>query len=419
MNDQVYFFPINRPNEKAFSQSKNNPAKLPSTHINSKKIISNYDEGPSIKEKSDFSLYSFTTNNELPQKPSVKKNLFEKNHSPSFETTNRNEFLKAEIRVKIKAVKENYYSLSGKCSEITKSIESLEKKARDEKNHNGKAKIEENVELKAKMKSMENEIRTWKKKFEDTEKQNFHEIAQMKLLFRNSFISSESDIPEEKSAKEKDETKKSIISELKEKIEVMIKKNMELNKMLNRLLDELGFLKIESQAAREDFLSKILMKIKKERAETEKGYLNKLDSLQREIKDLRLENENKPMSLESAIFFNEKNQKSQDEGETKRLVLLENKNKELENELENLKLLYWNLEKKMQYDSLMGGDVKFTEQHLENMVYQTKKENFMKEEELKGKVKSLERQKESLQKKTIPKEFNLTKPSTAYRFLKK
>jgi hypothetical protein len=73
----------------------------------------------------------------------------------------------------------------------------------------------------------------------------------------------------------------------------------------------------------------------------------------------------------------------------------------------------------MQYDSLMGGDVKFTEQHLENMVYQTKKENFMKEEELKGKVKSLERQKESLQKKTIPKEFNLTKPSTAYRFLKK
>lgn len=388
--------------------------KLPSSHLYPKKITandsSNYEEGPSTKEKSDFSLYSFTTNNELPQKS---KNLYEKNHSPSSIENTRNEILKSEFRSKIKTAKKDSESLSLKCLELTKSIETLEKL---QKAQSSKPKSDgTSSDLKQQIKNLESEIAFWRKKYEDTERRNFHEIAQIKLLFRNSIISSDSDIPEEKT--EKDELRNTMISELKEKIEVMIKKNMDLNKMLNRLLDELGFLKIENQASRDDFFSKVLMKIKRESSEAEKSISNKLEGLQKEARELKLEAESKNMHNDSHFL---KQQPMGDELMMKKLALMENRNKELETELENLKLQYWNLEKKMQYDSLMGGDAKFTEEYLENLVYQTKKENYMKEEEMKVRVKNLEKQKENLQvHKKINKEATLTKPGTSYRFLRK
>ena len=412
MNEHLYFFPVTRANELMNSNVKQ--VKLPSTHLYPKKITandsSNYEEGPSTKEKSDFSLYSFTTNNDLPQKS---KNLYEKNHSPSSVENTRNEILKAEIRSKIKSAKKDYESLSAKCSEIAKHIETLEK---IQKTQSSKPKTEEtSSDLKLQIKNLESEIAFWRKKYENTEKNNFHEIAKMKLMFRNSIISSDSDIPEEKT--DKDELRNTMISELKEKIEVMIKKNMDLNKMLNRLLDELGFLKIENQASRDDFFSKVLMKIKKESSETEKSISNKLENLQKEARELKIEAENKTAYNDSHFL---KTQPMGDELLMKKLALMENRNKELETELENLKLQYWNLEKKMQYDSLMGVDAKFTEEHLENLVYQTKKENYMKEEEMKVRVKTLEKQKENLQiHKKNNKEATLTKPGTSYRFLSK
>ena len=376
MNDQIHFFPIktpNRINEIKVSQSKLPQYKFPSTQNYSKKVltgeISNTDEIPSVKEKSDNSLYSFITNNEMSVKLTSRKTpvLNDKRQSPSTSTEviNKNEQIKFEMREKIKFYKENYENISNKYSALLKSIETLEKKVYDEKIVK-KSKNEENIELKTKLIVMENEIKIWKKKFEDQEKQNFHEIAQIKLLFQNSFISSESEIPEEKQEKEANNKTKTVIFELKQKIEVMIKKNIELNKMLNRLLDELGFLKIESQQGREEYLSKIVNKYKKEKQDIENDLIRNLNILQKEITEKKSETENDG-NMRNLNTFHEKFSKNVQNGDEivlQRLAFLENKNKDLENELENFKLQYWNLEKKMQYDSLMGTDAKFTEQYL-------------------------------------------------------
>ncbi len=431
MNNHIYFFPIknsNSRNNPILNQTQIKQAKFPSTHSYSKQAFkaefSNYDDRPSTKEKSDFSLYSLTTNNDLPLKPIKKiKSNYDKPQSSLFSTENtiRNEHFKNDLKEKIKFYKENYEGLSEKYYAVLRSNENFEKKIKEEKEQL-KSKNEQNNNMndsKNRMNFLENEIKTWKKKYEETEKRNFHEIADTKLLFRNSIISSESDIPEENV--QNDESK-ALIYEIKEKIEVMILKNMELNKMLNRLLDELGFLKIESQFGREEFMNTIINKLKKERQEIEKKLMDKLDVLQKEIAENKFEIENNKINYENSYRSYEKNTKNTHYEEgimTERLTYLETKNKKLENELENLKLLYWNLEKKMQFDSLMGSDDKFTEEHLENLVYQTKKDNFMKVEELKEKVKKLEKHKESLQKKTSKKETHIFKPNIPDKYLKK
>lgn len=413
MNQHLYFFPSKITNpitNTNLKQNKISQIKVLSNQSYSKRAMggefTNNDERPSInKEKSDFSLYSFTTNNEPPQKQISKVAYYEK--TISYDQR------KNELKAKIKNYKENYEILSEKYNSLLKSIDDSEKKNVISKTEN------QSKDLNNQVKSLETEIKVWKKNYEDSEKQKFYEIAQMKLLFRNSIISSESDIPEENLAKEENLR---IVSDLKHKIDVMIEKNLELNKILNRSLDELGFLRIESQVGQDEYFNKILSKMKSEKLENEKKLLCQLNHLRNEISVFKHEISNESNLKESLKNNNERSNNPFTNGEEiifRRLAFLENKNKELENELENIKLQYWNMEKKMQYDSLMCDDVKFTDQHLENLVTKARKENQMKEEELIDKLKTLEIKKQNLKKKSVNKEFNTNKTYTSYKFLKK
>lgn len=419
MNPKIYYFQgknLNSSNE-VFDFSGRQQLK---NKVNVKNIVKNepfYSDKQAFnnkdnKEKSDFSLYSFTTNSEIPaknltNKTNNSKNNLINNQNFLYDNLNGNhynnhEVEKSSVREKIKSLKISHEESMKLNQSLFKEIENIEQKLLDKKALSEKKTETNNAELNEKIKFLEKELEIWQKKLQETEKNNSHEIAQIKLLFQNSFISSGSEIPEEK----EENNKKILASEIREKIEGMIEKNKKLNKELTELLDELRFLKLENKKDSQDFINKIISKYQEEKKEMERNLQTKLQMIQREI--VQIQNDNKQTEF-IYNFHKQQNpilnkQNNSDEYTMKKLNNLENKNKELENELENIKLKYWNLEKKIQYDSLMGTDVKFPDEGFEKKIFQ---EENLKEKKFQIQYKSLETGKELKQKPNKKKEISL------------
>lgn len=220
----------------------------------------------------------------------------------------------------------------------------------------------------------EKELEDLKNLFEQKEKQHNFEITRLKLLLNNSIISSDSEIPNENESSKIRKSSSHCLEDLK--IE-----NEHLNQMMEDLTDEIDFLKADLEAQ-----TKIKEKIKKH-AESKllrkrSEIMEKMNTMKFSIMQLKI-NSDEEIDL---LSLEEKERKME---KIERLTKLNN---DLEAELEEWKLKFWNLEKKQQFDSLMEVKEGYSEAHFQTIIKQEENEEIKKDNELRQKLEELKKE---------------------------
>lgn len=220
----------------------------------------------------------------------------------------------------------------------------------------------------------EKELEDLKKLFEKKEKQHNIEITRLKLLLNNSIISSDSEIPNENETSKIHKSSSQCLEDLKNE-------NEELNQAKRDVTDEINYLHADKEAKK-----KIKDNIKRHAESNflikKSEIIEKMNGLKFSIMQLKM-NSNEEIDLLSI-----------EERERKMEIIerLTKRNNELEAELEEWKLKFWNLEKKQQFDSLMEVKEGYSEAHFQTLIKQEESEELRKDNELKQKLEELKKE---------------------------
>ena len=294
------------------------------------------------------------------------------------------------------AMNRNYQTLLKKQGSLNDELKTLDKKIQIPQKFNPFLKKQENNAqekmISAKIRGLETEVQDWKNKCELLEKEHITEMAQLKTFLKNSHLDSANNIP----AKET-ETEHELIK-LNERFHILMAENEKINSIVNQLISEINYLKKTSPTLKErhDYFFKVFSKVQESYESNEKKLLSEITSRENELNILK---ESSKVSLFESLIINNSSMIAAPE---KKIEFLENENKKLEGEIENWKVQYWNLEKKVKKNELnINPELKYTEIDLKEILNKVNRQHFHTQNELLNKMNVLEHEIKNLSRKNI------------------
>lgn len=194
----------------------------------------------------------------------------------------------------------------------------------------------EKKNLLSKIKDLEADLVECKNKHSHIEKEHLNEMANLKAFLKpNKFsITSTND-------------QKNELSQLNDKLELVMIENHKINHSISQIISEISFLRNSNPILKEkhDFYQRNIKLISQEYKNLENTLTEQISIAENHLKRLKEDDEEKNY-LKIDSFENLINNSSLNAPPEKKIEFYENENKKIEEEIEKWKIQFWNLEKK-------------------------------------------------------------------------
>ena len=238
----------------------------------------------------------------------------------------------------------------------------------------------EKGQLIARINELDGDLMDWKQKCEALEKEHTVEMGELRGLMKSS----------QPIVNENESTNNQDLVSMNERLDVLIRENEKINGLIMQIRQEIIGITQRNPVLRDrnEYYLRNLRRFEENCGSNEQNLLNAVKNMENEVRTLRESMKNSRIDMIDSMTMNNSSMIVPPE---KRLEFLDGENKKLESEIENWRIQYWNLEKKVKKNELeMKPDLKYTEMDLQEILNKVNRQYSQTRNELMSKMNVLE-----------------------------